>query len=215
MSKILYIDAGHGGIDANGNYTTPPQNGKFFDHKGHNFHKQGIFYEGVWNRTFAETFTQMATALGYHCVPVYNPIADTRLGVRTDTANKYYNEVAQKKGLYLSFHSNAFKSTNRGFYLFYHPNSARGLQIGSAIVNPINDLFVRNGSVSVNPLREGWMDANKTQIYHVLSATNMPALLFEFGFFDNLQDAEMIFDKEFQNELAATILAEFIKIDLP
>jgi N-acetylmuramoyl-L-alanine amidase len=43
----------------------------------------------------------------------------------------------------------------------------------------------------------------------------MPALLFEFGFFDNLQDAEMIFDKEFQNELAATILAEFIKIDLP
>ena len=215
MSKILYIDAGHGGLDAKGNYTTPAQNGKWFDHKGENFHKGGIFYEGVWNRSFANKFMYLAPLQGFHCVPVYDPIQDTRLGIRTNIANRYHADIAQNKGLYLSFHSNAFNSTNRGFHVFHHPNSVKGLQLGKGIVNGINDLFVKNGSVSVNPLREGWMDAKKTQIFHVLSATNMPALLFEFGFFDNLQDAKMIFDEQFQTDLAWAVIKQLEKQDLP
>ena len=213
MSKILYIDAGHGGFDDNGNYTTPSSKGKYFDHKKGTFHKGSIFYEGVWNRSFAQEFITVASAAGFHCVPVYHPQQDTSLGNRVELANNTYN-VFNKQGTYLSFHSNAFKSTNRGFHLFYHPFSSRGKSIASKIVNPVNELFVDYDSISVNPLREGWMDANKTQIYYVLEATKMPSLLFEFGFFDNFDDAEMLFSEDFQYDLAVRLTDELLEAEL-
>jgi N-acetylmuramoyl-L-alanine amidase len=215
MNKILYIDAGHGGLDAAGNYTTPSTKGKFFDHKtAGKFHKAGIFYEGVWNRSFAAKFIELATQAGFHCVPVYDPIQDTLLGKRVENANIYSKEVVGGKGIYLSFHSNAFNTKNRGFHLFHHPNSKAGKQIGLQLVSPLNKVFKDRGSVSVNALREGWMDAKKTQIFYVLEATSMPALLFEFGFFDNLEDAKMLFDEQFQCDLALELLNSLLEAKL-
>jgi N-acetylmuramoyl-L-alanine amidase len=213
--KILFIDAGHGNLDANGNYTTPPKNGKWFDHKKGQFHKDSIFYEGVWNRTFAKKFIELATDLGFHCVPVYDPINDTTLGNRVQIANKYWTDITGRSGTYLSFHSNAFNSNVRGFNIFYHPFSTKGKELATGIVNPIHKLFVDNGSVSPQPLREGWMDAAKTQIYYVLEATKMPALLFEFGFFDNFQDASLIISDQFQCDLALTVIKALEKTNLP
>lgn len=211
MKKILFVDAGHGGIDSLGRYTTPAKNGKRFEHKGENFHNGGWFYEGVWNRSFAQKFIEKATAAGFHCVPVYDPVIDTRLGVRVETANDYWKNVTGA-GVYLSFHSNAFRSTNRGFNVFYHPNSRTGKQIASAIAEPINDLFIQSGSVNNNPLREGWINKAKNQIYYVLEATVMPAVLFEFGFFDNLEDARLIFDDCFQKQLAEKVVVSLNNI---
>jgi N-acetylmuramoyl-L-alanine amidase len=213
--KVLYIDAGHGGVDAAGNYTTPPTKGKFFDHKtAGTFHKGGIFYEGVFNRSLANKFIEMATQVGFHCVPVYDPIADTSLGNRVETANKYFDEIAGKTGTYLSFHSNAFKSVNRGFNVFYHPYSERGKRIATKIVKPIQQVFIDNGSVSPQPLREGWMDAAKTQIFYVLEATKMPSILFEFGFFDQIDDAKMLFSDKFQCDLALKVIESLQTADL-
>jgi N-acetylmuramoyl-L-alanine amidase len=206
MNKILYIDAGHGGLDSKGSYMTPAHIGKYFDHGDKaKFHKKGMFYEGVWNRSFALKFIEKATKKGFICVPVFHPEKDTRLGDRVDIANKV-SEKFNNEGTYLSFHSNAANSKARGFNLFYHPNSNKGKNIATAIVKNINDLFIANGSVNKFPLREGYMNVEKTAIFYVLAATNMPSLLFEFGFFDNLQDAKLIFDIEFQDKLAEILV---------
>ena len=215
MSKILYIDAGHGALDANGNYTTPPKNGKWFDHKKGQFHKGSIFYEGVFNRSLAQKFMYLAKQAGYHCVPVYDPIQDTALGKRVETANTYSKDVAGGKGIYLSFHSNASGvGTARGFNLFYHPKSSRGKKLANELVADIQNVFVKHGSKSPQPLREGYMNAQKTAIYYVLEATSMPSLLFEFGFFDNYEDASLIFTDEFQCELAQQLVNSLSKATL-
>lgn len=215
MSKILFIDAGHGSLDSNGNYTTPPKNGKWFDHKtAGTFHKGGIFYEGVWNRSFAQKFMYLAKQAGFHCVPVYDPIQDTALGKRVETANTYYKDVSKGKGIYLSFHSNAANGKARGFNLFHHPKSTRGKKLATEIVQDLQNVFVKHGSKSSQPLREGYMNAEKTAIYYVLEATSMPSLLFEFGFFDNIEDAKLIYSEEFQCELAQELVNCLFKATL-
>ena len=45
----VYLDAGHGGLDASGKYVTAPN--KQFKHSSGTFHNGTWFYEGVWNRT--------------------------------------------------------------------------------------------------------------------------------------------------------------------
>jgi N-acetylmuramoyl-L-alanine amidase len=215
MSKILFIDAGHGSLDANGTYTTPPHKGKWFDHKKGKFHKGSIFYEGVWNRSFAAKFIEMATQVGFHCVPVYDPIQDTLLGKRVENANIYSKEVVGGKGVYLSFHSNASGAgTARGFNLFYHPKSPKGKKLATEIVADIQSVFVKQGSKSYQPLREGYMDEKKEDIYYVLEATTMPSLLFEFGFFDNYEDASLIFTEAFQCDLALQLVNTLSKATL-
>jgi N-acetylmuramoyl-L-alanine amidase len=57
-------------------------------------------------------------------------------------------------------------------------------------------------------------DHDKEANFRVLTRTNMPAVLIEFGFFDNLQDALMMNDKMWQNRAAlviAGVLAEWAK----
>lgn len=214
MSKILYIDAGHGALDANGIYTTPPKNGKWFDHKKGKFHKGTIFYEGVFNRAIAQKFMYLAKQQGYHCIPVYDPIQDTSLGKRVETANKYSKDIAGGKGIYLSFHSNAANSKARGFNIFYHPKSPRGKKLATELVNDLQNVFVKHGSKSPQPLREGYMDAQKIAIYYVLEATLMPSILFEFGFFDNYEDATLLMSEDFQCELAHELLNSLNKATL-
>jgi N-acetylmuramoyl-L-alanine amidase len=58
------------------------------------------------------------------------------------------------------------------------------------------------------------MNAEKTAIYYVLEATAMPSLLFEFGFFDNFEDASLIFSDEFQCELAQELVNSLSKATL-
>jgi N-acetylmuramoyl-L-alanine amidase len=204
MTKILFIDAGHGGVDSAGNYTTPPKNGKWFDHKKGIFHKGSIFLEGVWNRAFAKAFILKATEAGFQCKPVMHPENDTRLGERVELANQMFTQFGQ--GIYLSFHSNAANSKARGFNLFYHPNSKKGKDIAQAIVLPIQNTFIKHGSKSPQPLRQGYMNAEKTAIFYVLEATKSPALLFEFGFFDNYEDATLLMKQEFIDELAGVVV---------
>ena len=55
---ILYIDAGHGGLDPmTGEYLTPPSDGKKCQHNnGKAYHGNGWFYEGHFNRQIASEF---------------------------------------------------------------------------------------------------------------------------------------------------------------
>lgn len=191
---ILFIDAGHGGIDPQGNYTTAPSKQHKFSQ---GFHESGWFYEGVSNRRIAAEFIAQASRMGYLCIPVYHPSKDTSLSTRTNLANGIA-EALGANSLYISFHSNAFDSTARGWCVFHHPNSRAGEAIANNIAQEVVSLCAEYGVPSRNPV----LDSG----FHVLTYTAMPAVLIENLFFDNEQDAELLQDPTFCVNLCNRIL---------
>jgi len=196
---VLFIDAGHGGIDENGNYTTAPSKQHKFKQ---GFHNNGWFYEGVSNRRIAAEFMAQASRMGFLCIPVYHPSKDTNLGVRSSLAN-HLVDVLGIECIYISFHSDAFNSTARGWTIFHHPNSGNGKTIAESINDQVSPLLSEFGTTN-----RGVRTAN----FHVLTYTSMPAVLIENLFFDNEQDAELLQDPTFCVNLCNRILRGIEKI---
>lgn len=195
---VLLIDAGHGGIDpTTGEYTTPPSNGKKFYYSEEEFHSGGWFLEGVSNRTIAAEFIAQASKAGFICVPVYPPSEDSSLMRRVNFANHYYNEV-NSKSVFISFHSNAFQSTNRGFQAYHYPNSTAGKALAEAVIATTQKTFLDYGSNFPYPL--------KNAEFAVLRGTIAPAILLELGFFDNLSDANLLFSNGFRVDIVNSIV---------
>jgi len=196
---VLLIDAGHGGIDENGNYTTAPSK----QHKyTQGFHNNGWFYEGVSNRRIAAEFIAQASRMGFLCVPVYHPSKDTSLSVRTATAN-YIAETLQADSIYISFHSNAYNGNARGWTIFHHPNSGNGKTIAENVSNQVSPLLAEFGTTNRGV---------RTAHFHVLTYTSMPAVLIENLFFDNEKDAELLQDATFCVNLCNRILRGIEKV---
>jgi len=197
---VLLIDAGHGGIDQSGNYTTAPTK----QHKyTQGFHNNGWFYEGVSNRRIAAEFIAQASRMGFLCVPVYHPSKDTPLINRTNIANEIAVDLQAQDCIYISFHSDAFNSTARGWTIFHHPNSGNGKTIAESINDQVSPLLSEFGTTN-----RGVRTAN----YHVLTYTSMPAVLIENLFFDNEHDAELLQDPTFCVNLCNRILRGIEKI---
>ena len=197
MEKILIIDAGHGSLDENGNYTTPPQNGKKWQHSNKGYHGGGWFYEGYSNRQLAAEFIAQATRSGFTCYPVYHPVLDTPLNVRTSLANNIANSL-NAQALFISFHSNAFDGSFQGFQIYHHPTSAAGKQLATKIAQKAAPYCESFDSPSPNPVRPAG--------FHVLTYTQMPAVLLENLFFDNTADTDLLLDREFCSGLVSKIL---------
>jgi len=104
---VVFVDAGHGGVDDTGKYTT--KNGKYADHEGLDLHDGIRYLEGVQNREVAETFIEEATKVGVMCVRVYHPYEDTTLRSRTEIIKGYLRRGYC--GYLVSFHSNAISSS--------------------------------------------------------------------------------------------------------
>ncbi|WP_052599932.1 peptidoglycan-binding protein, partial [Aureispira sp. CCB-QB1] len=99
---VIFVDAGHGGIDDNGRYVTP---GKRAYHKDLILHERGHYYEGFENRLAAEAFIEECTKKGIQCIRTYHPHKDWSLSERTELVRSYL-----RRGYYgylHSFHSNA------------------------------------------------------------------------------------------------------------
>ncbi len=104
---IVFVDAGHGGINDSGEYVTPGKRGY---HKELNLHDGGHYYEGYENRIVAEMFIEELTKNGIMAIRTYHPYKDTSLSSRTELVRSWL-----KRGYYgylHSFHSNAISSTN-------------------------------------------------------------------------------------------------------
>ncbi|KAA3638785.1 MAG: N-acetylmuramoyl-L-alanine amidase, partial [Bacteroidetes bacterium] len=99
----VYLDAGHGAIDPDGNYVTAPN--KQFEHSKGTFHNEKWFYEGVWNRTLTNRVAEKLKNLGISYLNVSHEYLDTSLSYRVKMANWYHKNY--KKGIYISNHANA------------------------------------------------------------------------------------------------------------
>lgn len=196
---IVYLDAGHGGIDAAGRYTTAPS--KMFAHASGVFHNGSTFYEGVSNRTFAALVTTALEAQGFAVVPCFDAVADTSLTSRTTIANKHLNRAYKQDknvaGLFISLHSDAHNGNARGFTCYSAENARTSALAATAISDALKAALVPAFGVTAR--------SPKQKNFSVLRNTVMPAVLAENLFFDNLQDAILLMRADYQKAFALAL----------
>jgi len=208
--KTIFIDAGHGGINpTTGKYTTP---GKGFSHTGQVFHDGGHFYEGVFNRQMAKRITAYLKEALVPVLPVSHKWQDTTLDTRVNLANRHHQQI--NPGIYVSLHANAAQADRAG--------KARGFEIFTSIGKTVSDRIAEDIYQAIakafpeKRMRSDTSDGDhdKEANFRVLTRTNMPAVLLEFGFFDNIEDAKMLNSIDWQDKMArvvASVLIEWAK----
>lgn len=162
--------------------------------------------EYEFNKPTAQLFLDKAKAVGFEVLNVAPETWDVGLSTRVRRANnackkhvkKYPNVSKDKLVIYVSFHYNAQDSNwggSRGGIEVYYYNGASDSKLLSEKI--LNNLI--KGTSQVNR-------GIKTADFYVLKKTSMTAVLIESGFMDNLEEAKLMKDKEYQNEVAEETL---------
>lgn len=204
----VYLDAGHGGLDPTGAYTTAPS--KMFYHNNGVFHNGGYFYEGVFNRVITNRVAAKLKNLGIPNLIVSHDYLDVSLSYRVDTANWYHRNY--KKGIYISNHANASGNHQaRGFEVYTTPGQTQSDTFADLLYKQVEGLLGDKIRLRSDRL-DG--DYDKEARFYVIRRTYMPAILIEHLFFDNYEDAKLLMDEEvielFSEAQVRTIL-EFLK----
>ncbi|HMQ59657.1 MAG TPA: N-acetylmuramoyl-L-alanine amidase [Flavilitoribacter sp.] len=188
-SFLVFLDAGHGALDAKGNYVTAPS--KQFQHTQGVFHKGSWFYEGVWDRTLTNRVASKLTQLGIDHLIVSHEYLDTPLAYRVDMANWYAKRAS--KSLYISNHANASGANARGFEVYTTPGKTASDAVAEIHFNNVKELL-GNRITMRSDTSDG--DSDREANFYVIRKTVMPAFLVEHLFFDNFEDAKLLMDDE-------------------
>jgi N-acetylmuramoyl-L-alanine amidase len=183
----VFLDAGHGGIDPFGNYTT---NGKKYKHVTGKFHEGTTFYEGVSNRIITEKVKRKLQEKGYFVVVVNHPYLDTTLTNRVKRANQM--SKAFLHSIYISNHSNA--GGGSGFEIYTSPGITRSDKLAQFYWDNMKKEF--GDEILFRPNTTSIYQAKEAKFY-VLINTSMPAILTEHMFFDNIDDATLLMNQSF------------------
>lgn len=191
----IIIDPGHGGIDANGVYTT---NGKYFI-----FANGEIAYEGVINRTIAKALGDKLKSHNKNVIFTVKPndCTDLSLSKRVAIANKY----PSNSSIFISIHNNAaaISGVARGFEIFTTPGQNNSDKLAEAIYKEVASLYYSLGLKLRPDLSDS--DHDKEANFYIIKGVNMPAVLLECLFFDNIEDYKKLKDPIFINKLAEAI----------
>ena len=186
----VFLDAGHGGLDKAGKYVTAPS--KQHKHAQGVFHKDGFFYEGVWNRTLTDRVARKLDELDIHRVVLSHEYLDLSLEYRVNRANWYHRNY--KKGLLVSNHANASPGHNaRGFEVYTTPGVTKSDQVAEFHWNNVKELLGNKIAMRAD-LSDG--DHDKEARFYIITRSVMPAILVEHLFFDNAEDARLLMDDE-------------------
>lgn len=189
------IDAGHGGIDENGEYTTGSKKRFKFIGEG-----QGDLeiLEGVINRKIAQKLIRKLDEEGiaYHDLNSFQ-VEDMPLRERAKRVNDIYER--DKSSYLLSIHSNAAFPGIKG-----KGSNAHGFEIWTSLGPTDSDEIAEIAKQSYlkffrNKFRfRGLKQAN----FLVLKRTKCPAILVENLFFDNFNEAQYLLSDQGQEEIA-------------
>lgn len=185
------LDAGHGGIDENGNYTTAPR--KMYAHEGF------TIYEGVINRAIVNKIVDKLAASGLDFALLHDEVVDTSLTERVRRANNIH--VKNGNCILLSVHSNA--------------GAGKGLEVFTSIGRTASDTIAQLLAEQYKkdfpefPFRSDLADGDldKEESFYMLSKPICPAVLVENFFFDNLEEAKLLIKDEFQERIASTLFS--------
>lgn len=188
----IFLDPGHGGISPLiGLYVTP---GKRAHHDSVLFHRNGWFYEGVFNRSFCRALEQELKAIGInviYTVPESALWADTPLADRVNYANHISSQMGLNS-LFLSIHANWFKNSEvTGYELFTSPGQTESDLYADLAYLHLKELYTPFVPRARQDYSDG--DADKEAYFYVLTKTEMAAALFEAGFMSNREEAIALF----------------------
>jgi N-acetylmuramoyl-L-alanine amidase len=191
MSKHLFlIDAGHGGVDVSGHYTTAPA-------KMHKFPDGMTVLEGVINRKIASKLMRKLRTEDIDYVQIHDDILDLSLIARVSKADAIFR--SDRRCVYLSIHSNA--GGGKGNEVFTSPGQNRS--------DKLAQIFAENyvKMLPQFPLRKDVADGDwdKEADFYVLRKTDCPALLVENLFFDNRSEADYLMSDAGQEAIAEVL----------
>lgn len=212
---MIFLDAGHGGLDAKGNYTTAPN--KMWNHRDKGqFHKNGLIYEGLLNRSIVKLIEAKLTELRIPFMRVYDQSADIPLGQRVRLANSYAKSRKGEQHIFISVHNNASMSqAARGSEVFTSPGQTKSDIWAAKYMQNLLDLIGIHGlSGVIIPRMDKFSDGDedKEAKFFVLTQTSMPAFLIECLFFDNIDDARLIFNPLIQSIFAQAVVETIIEL---
>lgn len=209
MHYLVIGDDGHGYDPVTGVATAGKRTPKFSD---------GTFmYENEFNHAVVEKMKPLFKNVSIEFYDVSPEMTDTPLTTRSSRANKVYNDAVKKYGkdnvkcIFISVHANAYLGTWGewgGVSTFHDPGSVNGKKLATSVQK-----FLMNGT----PLRNRGV---KTDDFHVLRETLMPAILVECAFMDNLTEATLLRTDAYRQECAEEIFfgaCEYlgVKAELP
>jgi N-acetylmuramoyl-L-alanine amidase len=183
------IDAGHGGMSANGAYTTAPK--KMFRHP--NF----TIYEGVINRGVAKHLISLMISGNLDFALIYEEEADTSLGLRAALANKIATK--EEKSILLSIHSNA--GGGEGLEVF----TTKGVTKSDKIAQLLCDFYITDFPEFKFRTDKADNDSDKEADFYIIKNVVCPAVLVENFFFDNEAEARLLMTSLFQKRIAQTL----------
>lgn len=193
--KNIIIDAGHGGINSKGVYTTQ---GKY-----HIFSNGEIAYEGVINRVIAESLADKFKNNNLDVFYTVEPsdYRDFSLSKRVEIINKF----SAKNSILISIHNNAtlIPGTATGFEIFTTKGQNNSDKLADCIFLEVEKLYnLLNLKVRSDKTDN---DYDKESDFYIIKRANMPAVLIECLFFDNKEDFKKLKDQSFINQLTNAI----------
>jgi N-acetylmuramoyl-L-alanine amidase len=204
----------------NGYTTYKNTRSKLFDHKDKitkrfkilnngepaEFHQNGYFYEGLANREYTNLLSFALSDFvkdgKLDIKRTYKEVEDNSLEQRVAIANADFKnrkkENSDIKALFYSQHFNASgKGEARGIRVFTTVGKTQSDIAAEYILQSMVGIFGENlrgepqkAAVS-SETKDGDLDYEKD--FYVIRKTDMPAVLCEGGFFDNFEDAKLIF----------------------
>jgi len=188
---VLAIRAGHGGIEPiTGEYTT---SGKQWQHPDIDIRLHGnkTFYEGVWNRTIADMLYNSLWNINIPCIKIHHEWKDERLMSQCDKINKIHRN-SNPIALLFELHSNASPNHNaRGFEVYTTKGETASDKWATTLYMEVEKL----GIMKMRPGRSDG-DPDREKDFTMITKTWCPAILPEFGFYDNSEDIRVIMDTD-------------------
>lgn len=181
------------------------------------FHAAGWFFEGVENRKYIAAMVEALSPyvkLGLlNVVVMSHEWQDIPRGQRINLANAIFaaqkRENPKARAFWLGWHFNAAKSNANGICIFTSVGQTHSDKVAEVTLNNLGSLGFRpynsdeseKGVPQVATIRTQRIDGDKDheKNFDEVADTKMPAMLGEFGFFDNRIDASRIFyDPEYK-----------------
>lgn len=142
-----------------------------------------LVHEWEFNYPTAKKLGELLEYNGFRILYTSDTEKDTPLKTRTDRANE------ANADLLISIHYNAFQSvwgTHGGIETYHYPSSNNGKKLAELVQEElIRETGLRNRGV-------------KSANFQILRETKMPSILCECGFMDNLEEAQLMLDEEYQ-----------------
>ena len=176
-SKVIILDAGHGGWD-------PGKTGT-----------QGDNEKNI-NLQIAQKLKQYLEQGGAVVYMTRN--SDEALGEKKGEDMKERKRIANESegDIFVSIHQNAFpKGSAKGAQVFYHKQSQEGKKLAEEIQKSLKKY------VDDENIREVKENTN----YYILKKTELPSALVECGFLSNLEEEKKLNTEEYQQKVAWAI----------